>query len=64
MADLAVHEPLSLEELHAETGVALPERDLMQNLNVVAFNGNAQANAAGDGAVAAAFGVIFVVDGD
>jgi hypothetical protein len=62
MADLAVHEPLSLEELHAETGVALPERDLMQN--IVAFNGNAQANAAGDGAVAAAFGVIFVVDGD
>jgi hypothetical protein len=60
MADLMVHEPLSLEELHAETCIALPERDLMQN--VVAFNGNAQANAAGDEAVAAAFGVIFVLD--
>jgi hypothetical protein len=33
MADLMVHEPLSLEELHAETCLALPERDLMQNFN-------------------------------
>jgi hypothetical protein len=30
MADLLVHEPLSLEELDAETGMVLPERDLMQ----------------------------------
>jgi hypothetical protein len=43
MADLMVHEPLSLEELHAETGMVLPERDLMQvNVGVI---GGAQANA-------------------
>jgi hypothetical protein len=57
MADLAVHEPLSLEELHAETCMALPERDLMQN---VVIGGNAQANAAGDYAIAVATGILVV----
>jgi hypothetical protein len=42
MADLMVHEPLSLEELQAETGMVLPERDLMQTAVLVA--GQAQGN--------------------
>jgi hypothetical protein len=54
MADLAVHEPLSLEELHAETCMALPERDLMQNVVVA---GQGQANLAGDFGVQLASGV-------
>jgi hypothetical protein len=41
MADLMVHEPLSLEELQAETGMVLPERDLMQ---VILVAGQAQGN--------------------
>jgi hypothetical protein len=39
MADLMVHEPLSLEELHAETCLALPERDLMQTITINNTNG-------------------------
>ena len=46
MADLMVHEPLSLEELHAETCLALPERDLMQMVTI----NNANTNGAGAGA--------------
>jgi hypothetical protein len=46
MADLMVHEPLSLEELHAETCLALPERDLMQTVTVI----NSNVNGAGAGA--------------
>jgi hypothetical protein len=40
MADLMVHEPLSLEELHAETCLALPERDLMQTFNFTNISGS------------------------
>jgi hypothetical protein len=58
MADLMVHEPLSLEELHAETCLALPERDLMQNTNV---NISGSASASSVFSTAAAFGVILVV---
>jgi hypothetical protein len=58
MADLMVHEPLSLEELHAETCLALPERDLMQNVNV---NINGSASASSVFSTAAAFGVILVL---
>jgi hypothetical protein len=43
MADLMVHEPLSLEELHAETGMMLPERDLMQQTAILVA-GQAQGN--------------------
>jgi hypothetical protein len=50
MADLMVHEPLSLDELHAETCMALPERDLMQT--VVGIIGGAQANSVFSTAVA------------
>ncbi len=58
MADLTVHEPLSLEELHAETGMMLPERDLMQKLVII----SGQANFAVDSVVA---GILVVVeDGD
>jgi hypothetical protein len=46
MADLTVREPLSLEELHAETCLALPERDLMQTVTVI----NSNVNGAGAGA--------------
>jgi hypothetical protein len=49
MADLMVHEPLSLDELHAETCMALPERDLMQVIGVI---GGAQANSVFSTAVA------------
>jgi hypothetical protein len=62
MADLMVHEPLSLEELHAETCLALPERDLMQNLNVN-LNVNGSASASSVFSTAAAFGVILLVNG-
>jgi hypothetical protein len=57
MADLMVHEPLSLEELHAETGMMLPERDLMQRLTIIA----GQANFAVGSVVA---GVLVVVEDD
>jgi hypothetical protein len=59
MADLMLHEPLSLEELEAETCVVLPERDLMQNVVVA---GQGQANLAGDFGVQAGSGIgIFVL---
>jgi hypothetical protein len=58
MADLMVDEPLSLEELHAETGMMLPERDLMQRVTIIA----GQANFALGSVVA---GILVVdVDGD
>jgi hypothetical protein len=60
MADLMVHEPLSLEELHAETCLALPERDLMQNFNL---NISGSGSASSVFSTAAAFGVILVVQG-
>lgn len=58
MADLTVHDPLSLEELHAETSMMLPERDLMQNVVVA---GQGQGNAAGEGALAAGIGILVVL---
>jgi hypothetical protein len=60
MADLMVHEPLSLEELHAETCLALPERDLMQNTNV---NISGSGSASSVFSTAVAFGVILLVNG-
>jgi hypothetical protein len=59
MADLMVHEPLSLEELHAETCLALPERDLMQNTNInVNLTGSASASSVFSTAVATGFVVL------
>jgi hypothetical protein len=49
MAGLSVPETLSLEELHAETCLALPERDLMQTVTIVNTNG------AGSGAGSSVF---------
>ena len=57
MAGLSVPETLSLEELHAETCLALPERDLMQKLVII----SGQANFAVGSVVA---GVLVVVEGD
>jgi len=60
MADLMVHEPLSLEELQAETGMVLPERDLMQ-VTAVLVAGQAQGNLQFSGS-AAVTGVSVVID--
>jgi hypothetical protein len=58
MTDLIRSEPLSLEELEAETCIALPERDLMQN---IVLGVQSQANCAGDFCTATSTGASITV---
>jgi hypothetical protein len=55
MTDLIRSETFSLEELEAETCLALPERDLLQN---VVVGVQSQANCAGSSCVAASIGLL------
>ena len=58
MSDLIRSEPVSLEELEAETCVALPERDLLQN---VVLGVQSQANCAGDACTATSTGASLTI---
>jgi len=56
-----VHEPLSLEELHAETCLALPERDLMQTFNFTNISGSGSASSVLSTAAAAGTTIVVVL---